>query len=323
MKITFVNIILLLVVFVNAQNVDFKKKNFTDVEGFNIAQNELKDGDSKFFAKSYSDAINHYLKANEFNPNNASLNFKLGVSYLKSDTKENSLQYFIKAKQLDPNVDPKLGFALAQSYQINKQFESAINEYKSYLDGLSSAEKSSVETEVAEKIKECENSGGKNAGAISTTEKPVELENTVKETPKKEEIAEIKTPEPFDPEKKPEYVPVNAYPVNTEIEEVKKPVQKTEKPITETKPASKISTTVNTSEQIIYKIQILSSTKKLSEAEKNKLYKGPEKIQIDQINGVYKYLLGNFKTKEEADYFKVKTNFQDSFVVKYLNGKRL
>ena len=66
------------------QDVEFKKKNFSDSNGFDQAISNIKKGDG-FFAKNkkwlYQQALECYLKANEFNPNNAILNFKIGICY--------------------------------------------------------------------------------------------------------------------------------------------------------------------------------------------------------------------------------------------------
>ena len=64
------------------QNVDFTKENFpTDKKGLKDAINNIETGDTYFYNADYTMyiAIDYYLKANTFNPNNALLNFKLGI----------------------------------------------------------------------------------------------------------------------------------------------------------------------------------------------------------------------------------------------------
>ncbi|GAB4281741.1 MAG: hypothetical protein Kow0068_06240 [Marinilabiliales bacterium] len=120
----------------NAQNVEFKKSNFDDEEGYKEAVKNLKEGD-KYFAKQsvwfYPKAIEYYLKANDFNPNNAKLNFKIGVCYLNTNNKARSLDYFLKAVALDPKVDAKIDYAIAQAYHYNMQWDNAIEYYGNYL----------------------------------------------------------------------------------------------------------------------------------------------------------------------------------------------
>jgi len=321
--------LLTIVLFINAQDVAFKKKNFEDQEAFKVAQKNLKDGNKKYISKSYSDALPYFLKANEFNPNNADLNFKIGISYLKSEEQPKSLTYFKKAKELDPKVHPLLEFGLAQGNQYNKQYADAISGYNAFLNGLSAAEKGNYEAKVNEKIKECEAAGGKNAiTEAPIKEEPVKEEPVVevKEEPVKEEVAVVETPKPFDPEKKEEYKPVNAHPVNTEVE---KPVEKKLEPevkaapVVVAKPVEKKVAPVKTTSGIVYKVQVSSSSRKLTSSEKKKLYHGTVKIEEVLYKGSYKYVLGNFKTKEEASKFRSKLGVKGAFVVKFKDGKRI
>ena len=64
-----------------AQNVEFSKDNFGgDKEGLKKALNDIKEGD-KYYLESevkYKLAIDYFLNANKFNPNNAELNYKIG-----------------------------------------------------------------------------------------------------------------------------------------------------------------------------------------------------------------------------------------------------
>jgi outer membrane protein OmpA-like peptidoglycan-associated protein len=77
-------------------------------------------------------AIDYYLKANAFNPNNASLNFKLGICYLNSPNKFKSLDFLRKAYQLNPAIDPHITFNLGEAYHLNHDFENAIKYYSLY-----------------------------------------------------------------------------------------------------------------------------------------------------------------------------------------------
>src|ERR1700749_4180457 len=77
-----------------AQNVEFTKDNFKDnKDGLKDAKNQIEAGD-KFFEQGsvfYKQAIDPYLAANKFNPNNALLNYKLGKCYLYSNYKLKSI----------------------------------------------------------------------------------------------------------------------------------------------------------------------------------------------------------------------------------------
>src|ERR1017187_9476594 len=92
------------------QNVEFTKDNFkNDRDGLKEAKRNISLGDESFEKGDiyYRAAIGPYLKANEFNPNNALLNFKIGKCYFNTFFKTKSLTYLEKALQLDPNVDPQ------------------------------------------------------------------------------------------------------------------------------------------------------------------------------------------------------------------------
>jgi hypothetical protein len=76
---------------------------------------------------------------------------------------------------------------------------------------------------------------------------------------------------------------------------------------------------------LLFKIQILSSTRKLSRDSIRKEYKIRESVQEENFNGLYKYTVGNFKTYEEARDFKNKLDFKKyiPFVIAYNRGARI
>jgi outer membrane protein OmpA-like peptidoglycan-associated protein len=117
------------------QNVEFSKENFPeDKKGLKDAINNIETGDSYFFNADYTMyiAIDYYLKANTFNPNNALLNFKLGICYLNSPNKYKSLDFLNKAYSLNKEVDPHLNFHLGEAYHLNHDFDKAIEYYTKY-----------------------------------------------------------------------------------------------------------------------------------------------------------------------------------------------
>lgn len=139
------------------QNVDFKKSNFSDEEGLKEALKNIKEGDVLFQqSKSwlYQQASEYYMKANDFNPENSMLNFKIGICYLHSNNKAGSLKYFLKAYTLNSKIDPKIEYALAQAYQYNMEWDNAINYYKIFSDKMS--KDIEIQKELNKKILECE-----------------------------------------------------------------------------------------------------------------------------------------------------------------------
>jgi tetratricopeptide (TPR) repeat protein len=92
---------------IQAQNIDFTKDNFKeDKDGLKTAKDNIEKGDEYFNLGSiyFKQAIEPYLAANKFNPNNALLNYKLGQCYLYSSFKLKSIPFLEKAKQLNPAI---------------------------------------------------------------------------------------------------------------------------------------------------------------------------------------------------------------------------
>lgn len=142
-----------------AQNVEFDKDNFrSDKEGFKAAMKNLKEGYSLYNQRTkgtYRLALDFLLKANKFNPNNAELNYRIGASYLRSIDKLKSLSYLKKAYELNRNVAPDIPFLLGRSYQLNLNFDKAIEEFNAYKNGLAPRELSDNRKAIDKKIEEC------------------------------------------------------------------------------------------------------------------------------------------------------------------------
>lgn len=142
-----------------AQNVEFSKENFKDdKDGLKEAKRNIEAGD-KFFEQGsifYKQAIDPYLLAQKFNPNNALLNFKIGKSYLYSNYKLKGISFLEKALKLDPNVDPQVHYIMAKVYHLDKQWDKAIDEYKAFQGTLKSmSEFKDLIEEVNKHIAEC------------------------------------------------------------------------------------------------------------------------------------------------------------------------
>ncbi|MDQ3046140.1 MAG: OmpA family protein [Bacteroidota bacterium] len=142
-----------------AQNVEFIKDNFKDnKDGLKEAKDNLEKGD-EFFAMGsvfYRQALEPYLAANKFNPNNAMLNYKIGKSYLYSNYKLKSIPFLEKAVSLNPNVDPQLRFVLGKAYHLDMQWDKAIEEFKIFQKSLLNVEEfKDLMEEVNKHIEEC------------------------------------------------------------------------------------------------------------------------------------------------------------------------
>jgi len=150
---------LMLVLNLQAQNVEFDKANFPNrSKELSEALKNIKKGD-KFYEseyKMYLQAIEPYIEANKFNPNNALLNYKIGFCYINTIKKTNAIPYFKKALELDEDVALDIIYLLGQAYHLNSEFDKAIIKYKEYKKSLSPIESAELGKEVDKKIKECE-----------------------------------------------------------------------------------------------------------------------------------------------------------------------
>ena len=155
------NVILLFIAFIiynqsfGQTNTEFTKSNFkSNPTGFKEAYKNLQEGDSKYYINFYTKALDKYLAANKFNPNNAELNAKIGDCYMHSSDKSKATHYFKTAYKLSKDLDGYYYFMMAKSFHFNNEFDEAIKYYK-----LSKTKKSKIDTEIPtksdKKIKEC------------------------------------------------------------------------------------------------------------------------------------------------------------------------
>lgn len=140
-----------------AQNVEFEKDNFpNDKDGLKEAKNNIKEGDG-FFEQGaifYKEAIPFYEKANNFNPENALLNYKLGACYLNSMYKNKALPYLEKAAKLDQDVDPMLQYYLGVALHLNMQFDRAVSAFTRYRSAAQSDARSQKDPFYMEQLQE-------------------------------------------------------------------------------------------------------------------------------------------------------------------------
>ncbi len=144
-KYIFTTFILCFVFAANAQNVDFKSSNFKDdKEGLKKATTAIKEGDeffelaneAIFLVKNpglnYELALKKYMIAQNFNPKNAELNYKIGVCYLNSPYAEKGISHIYEAVKLDPECDPFLDFYYGRALQLDGKFNEAIKSYDAF-----------------------------------------------------------------------------------------------------------------------------------------------------------------------------------------------
>ncbi len=145
---------------VKAQNVEFNKENFPKKEKeFKEARANFNQG-VKYYELgrgSYLIALDYFLKANTFNPNNAELNYYIGSCYLNTVQKLNSIPYFEKSLTLNPTQFPDTKYLLARAYHLNSEFDKAIALYQEYKKSLTGDDLKELGADVDKKIEECNN----------------------------------------------------------------------------------------------------------------------------------------------------------------------
>lgn len=141
-----------------SQNIEFSKEFFKeDKDGLKLAKDNIEKGDAFFNegAIYFKQAIDPFLEANKFNPNNALLNFKLGQCYLSSSFKLKAIPHLEKAQQLNPTLDTYLDYFLGRAYHLDKQWDKAIKHFSVFQKSLNANEDKQMYEDVSKYIKEC------------------------------------------------------------------------------------------------------------------------------------------------------------------------
>lgn len=163
MKFTYlISIFIFLTFQIFAQNIEFEKENFeSNKEGLKEAQKNIKEGDKLFetgYPGNYRTALDFYLSAHKFNPQNSLLNYRIGCCYLYSYMESaKCLDFFVRAHNLNSNIAPDILYMLARGYHINYKFDDAIKNYTSYRNLLSPKELEIERKDINKKIEECKN----------------------------------------------------------------------------------------------------------------------------------------------------------------------
>lgn len=147
--------------FLSAQeNVKIKKKEFrTGVEiGFKEAWKAIQEGD-KYFKEgkgTYDLARDLYLYSNQYNPDNAELNYKIGACYLFTDDKYVAIDFLLRAFDLDQEVSEDINYLLGTAYQLVLEFEDAAKHFKAHKLTLKEGEQEIYNDVLAKRLTECQ-----------------------------------------------------------------------------------------------------------------------------------------------------------------------
>jgi len=120
------------------QDVRIRRGNFKieNKKGFKTAWKSRRLGD-RYYDKGYGyyhQAVNHFEKARQYNPDNAPLNYKLGVCHLETDNYSHAIKFFNKALSVDEQVATDIYYLLARAYHLDYQFDNAIRYYQRSLE---------------------------------------------------------------------------------------------------------------------------------------------------------------------------------------------
>lgn len=153
-------LLLVPVVLAGQENVTIKKKEFkTGVEiGFKEAWKAVKEGD-KYFKEgkgTYDLARDLYLYANQYNPNNAELNYKIGACYLFTDDKYVAIDFLLRSYDLDQEVSEDIHYLLGTAYQLVLEFEDAATHFKEHKLTLDEEDQLEYSDVLAKRLTECQ-----------------------------------------------------------------------------------------------------------------------------------------------------------------------
>ena len=124
-------------------------------------------GDKFYGKKDYKNAMSSYMSAFEMNPDDALVNFKIGLTYLYSETKSKAASYIDKAYRLNPAVNPDIDYHLGIAFQNTNEFKKAIEHFERF-----KKKKKELGSIADEKIAECHI-----ADSLSQNELNVIIEN--------------------------------------------------------------------------------------------------------------------------------------------------
>ncbi|HMG90927.1 MAG TPA: OmpA family protein, partial [Chryseolinea sp.] len=124
-------------------------------------------GDKYYGKKDYKNPMSSYMAAFEMNPDDALVNFKIGLTYLYSETKSKAASYIDKAYRLNPAVNPDIDYHLGIAFQNTNEFKKAIEHFERF-----KKKKKELGSIADEKIAECHI-----ADSLSQNELNVIIEN--------------------------------------------------------------------------------------------------------------------------------------------------
>lgn len=158
---TYILIFLLTFNLWSQEHVKISKREFkTGIEtGFKEAWSSIKEGDKNYKAGpgTFDIARDHYLFAQQYNPENAQLNYMLGVCYLFTDDKYRAIDYFREAYTLDTEVSQDIHLLLGQAFQLVLEFDKAVDHYQMHMEMLKPEDQETYRKVLEKRMDECRN----------------------------------------------------------------------------------------------------------------------------------------------------------------------
>jgi len=131
-KLLTILILLTYVSLIFSQGLSIRKCNLISEEDQYIAEDFYMDANDYFDDAEYYQALENYLKAYRLLPNNAKINYKIGVCYLKTDDKSKAIDYLLNSYKLNNKLTNNIYFDLGEAYQYNLDFDKAIDNFNTY-----------------------------------------------------------------------------------------------------------------------------------------------------------------------------------------------
>ena len=131
--------------FIFSQDIAFKSSNFKKEkqelriakENISIADEMRDNGIENILAMKednilFMQALFYYNKAQDFNPNNAELNYKIGSCYLFTNQKEKAVDYLLRTKELTNDLPSDFLFFYAMALQLQGDYFEAGEQFDQF-----------------------------------------------------------------------------------------------------------------------------------------------------------------------------------------------
>ena len=118
------------------EDVKIKRKEFRiGRAGFKQAWDHVIAGDAAYLKKGffYNNAYDHYIQAVAYNNSNAELNYKIGITAIYTDRKEEAAGFFLKALKIRKDVSDDILLYTGRALQYTGQYSEAIDKLTEYI----------------------------------------------------------------------------------------------------------------------------------------------------------------------------------------------